>query len=76
MFFCLMIKVEHEIQNSLTSKHFMANVSAEHNAVFILKDGSSEARPNHQPVRQDGGHEEPLHIQTHSAHTKLHFHFY
>ena len=34
----------------------MTDISAEHDVVFILKNGSGKARPNHQPVKESEGH--------------------
>jgi hypothetical protein len=43
-----MIQDEHDVQNSLISEDFMTNICAdEHEIIFILKDGSSEVRPDH-----------------------------
>lgn len=46
----LLVQVEHEVQNGLASQDLVADVSTEHDVVLILKDGSSEARPDHQPA--------------------------
>lgn len=42
----------------------MTDVSAEHDVIFILKNRGSEARPNHQPVKQRESDEVTSNAQT------------
>nr|XP_026263815.1 RIMS-binding protein 2 isoform X8 [Urocitellus parryii] len=52
-------RVEHEVQHRLTAQHFVADVGTQHDVVLVLKDGSGEARPDHQPVEDSAGHGGP-----------------
>lgn len=46
----LLPEIHHEVQDRLTSKHFMAHVGAQHQARLILEDVGGEARPDSQPA--------------------------
>lgn len=45
----LLSQVTHEVQNCLTTQHFVAYISAQHDAWLVLQDCGGVAWPNSQP---------------------------